>query len=119
MYVESLKISGFTSFRDVVWKPERLNVLIGPNGSGKSNLLRALELIRASAAGNLRDFVFSKGGLPRLLWGGLAQQMEFEIATGITPDQPPAEQPFSTGASVCKFPGGIGDSGRGDSSAGR
>jgi predicted ATPase len=94
MYVESLKISGFTSFKDVVWRPERLNVLIGPNGSGKSNLLRALELIRASAAGNLRDFVLSKGGLPRLLWGESAQQMDFEIETGNTPDQPSAEQPF-------------------------
>ncbi|MGO4886092.1 MAG: AAA family ATPase [Bryobacteraceae bacterium] len=40
-------------------------MLIGPNGSGKSNLLRALELIRVSAAGNLRDFVLGKGGLPR------------------------------------------------------
>jgi len=92
MYVESLKISGFTSFRDVVWKPEHLNVLIGPNGSGKSNLLRALELIRASAAGNLREFVLSKGGLPRLLWGGSAQQVEFEIETGSTFDRPSAEQ---------------------------
>jgi predicted ATPase len=81
MYVQSLKISGFTSFKDVTWKPERLNVLIGPNGSGKSNLLRALELIRASAAGNLRDFVLSKGGLPRLLWRGAAQQMEFSFET--------------------------------------
>jgi predicted ATPase len=81
MYVQSLKISGFTSFKDVTWKPERLNVLIGPNGSGKSNLLRALELIRASAAGNLRDFVLSKGGLPRLLWRGAAQYVWFEIAT--------------------------------------
>ena len=94
MYVESLKISGFTSFKDVRWEPERLNVLIGPNGSGKSNLLRALELIRASAAGNLRDFVLSNGGLPRLLWGESAQQMDFEIETGIAPDGPPAGQPF-------------------------
>jgi predicted ATPase len=82
MYVQSLKVSGFMSFKDVTWKPDRLNVLIGPNGSGKSNLLRALELIRASAAGNLRDFVLSKGGLPRLLWGEAAQQIEFEIGTG-------------------------------------
>jgi len=82
MYVQSLKVSGFMSFKDVVWNPERLNVLIGPNGSGKSNLLRALDLIRASAAGELRSFVLSKGGLPRLLWGGSAQQIEFEIDTG-------------------------------------
>jgi len=92
MYVESLKISGFTSFKDVVWKPERLNVLIGPNGSGKSNLLRALELIRASAAGNLRDFVLSKGGLPRLLWGESAQQMDFEIDIGS--DQPSGQHAY-------------------------
>ena len=69
------------SLKDVTWQPERLNVLIGPNGSGKSNLLRALELIRASATGNLRDFVLSKGGLPRLLWGGRAEQNEFAIVT--------------------------------------
>ena len=88
MYVESLEISGFTSFKNVAWQPERLNVLIGPNGSGKSNLLLALELIRASAAGNLREFVLSKGGLPRLLWGESAQQIEFEIEIGT--GEPPA-----------------------------
>ena len=92
MYVESLKISGFMSFKDVVWKPERLNVLIGPNGSGKSNLLRAFELIRASAAGNLRDFVLSKGGLPRLLWGESAQQIAFEIDIGS--DQPSEQHAY-------------------------
>src|ERR1039457_6273573 len=82
MYVQSLKVSGFMSFKDVTWKPDRLNVLIGPNGSGKSNLLRALDLIRASAAGNLRDFVLNKGGLPRLLWGESAQWVGFKIDTG-------------------------------------
>ena len=90
MYVQLLYISGFTSFKAVAWQPERLNVLIGPNGSGKSNLLRALELIRASAAGTLRDFVLSKGGLPRLLWGESAQKIEFEIeiATGEPAPEP-------------------------------
>ena len=92
MYVQSLKISGFTSFKNVVWKPERLNVLIGPNGSGKSNLLRALELIRASAAGNLRDFVLGKGGLPRFLWGESAQQIAFEIDIGS--DQPSEQHAY-------------------------
>src|SRR5208283_2428729 len=82
MFVQSLTISGFLSFKDVTWKPERLNALIGPNGSGKSNLLRALELIRASATGDLRDSVIKNGGLPRLLWGGSAQQAFFEIVTG-------------------------------------
>jgi len=82
MHVESLGISGFTSFKEVTWKPDRLNVLIGPNGSGKSNLLQALELIRASAAGTLRDFVLAKGGSTRLQWGGTAPETLFEINSG-------------------------------------
>jgi predicted ATPase len=41
-----------------------------------------LDLIRASAAGNLRDFVLNKGGLPRLLWGESAQWVGFKIDTG-------------------------------------
>jgi len=85
MRVRTLWISGFSSFEKVQWAPGSLNVLIGPNGSGKSNLLRALDLIRASAAGNLRDFVLSRGGLPRLLWGGRARWIQFEITTA--PDQ--------------------------------
>jgi predicted ATPase len=79
MYVQSLGIEGFTSFKDVRWSPEPLNVLIGRNGSGKSNLLRALDLIRASAAGNLNDFVLGKGGFPRLLWGGTARHIYLEL----------------------------------------
>ena len=90
MFLQSLKISGFMSFKDVTWKPERLNVLIGPNGSGKSNLLRALDLIRASATGDLRDSVIRNGGLPRLLWGDSAQHARFEIVTGA--GLPPARQ---------------------------
>jgi predicted ATPase len=93
MSVQSLKVSGFMSFKDMTWKPACLNVLIGPNGSGKSNLLRALELIRASAAGNLRDFVLSKGGLPRLLWGGSAQEIEFDIDTSA--GRPPEQHTYS------------------------
>jgi predicted ATPase len=56
------------------------------------NLLRAFELIRASAAGNLRDFVLSKGGLPRLLWGESAQQIAFEIDIGS--DQPSEQHAY-------------------------
>jgi len=81
MYLQSLKIDGFMSFQSLSWAPGRLNVLIGPNGAGKSNLLRALELIRASATGELRGFVLGKGGMPRLLWGGSAKRMRFEVET--------------------------------------
>jgi predicted ATPase len=96
MYVRSLKISGFMSFNDMEWKPGRLTVLIGPNGSGKSNLLRAFELLQVSASGNLRDFVLQKGGLPRLLWAGLAGIIEFEIITDSNPHQPETGYPKYT-----------------------
>jgi predicted ATPase len=85
MYVESLKISGFTSFKDVEWKPGRLNVLIGPNGSGKSNLLRILELVSVSADGHLRDFILGRGGFPQLRWGGSAREMVLLMHTRPTP----------------------------------
>jgi predicted ATPase len=85
MFVQSLRVSGFMSFKDVTWKPGCLNVLIGPNGSGKSNLLRALDLIRASAAGDLRDSVIGNGGFPRLLWAGSAEHVRFEIITAAEP----------------------------------
>src|ERR1022692_331080 len=98
MYVESLEISGFASFKQIRWCPERLNVLIGLNGSGKSNLLRALDLIRASAIGTLRDFVLNKGGFPRLLWGGLAQQMRFHIVANPTQGGATVVYPFELAA---------------------
>jgi len=98
MYVQSLEISGFASFEQVRWCPERLNALIGLNGSGKSNLLRALDLIRASAIGALHDFVLDKGGFPRLLWGGLAQQMKFQIVADLTVEGATVVYPFELGA---------------------
>ena len=82
MFISGLWITGFTSLRAVDWQPARLNVLIGPNGSGKSNLLRALDLIATSAAGNLRDFILRKGGFPRLQWGESTEPITFNVVTG-------------------------------------
>ncbi len=82
MYIEALKIAGFMSFKDVTWRPGRLNVLIGANGSGKSNLLRALGLVHASAAGELRSLVVDGGGFPRLCWGGSAETIRFFLTVG-------------------------------------
>jgi predicted ATPase len=87
MSVRSLTITGFRSFKKARWRPDRLNVLIGPNGSGKSNLLQSLEVIRAAAAGNLRDFILNKGGLPRLLWCGKVDEIDFVITTDPTSTQ--------------------------------
>jgi len=86
MLLQELKIEGFRSLKSVTWKPGRLNVLIGPNGGGKSNLLRALDLLRAAAAGGLRDAILDMGGMAPLLWDGQAQGILFK--SGISYSQP-------------------------------
>lgn len=85
MGIQRLEISGFRSLADVVWEPGSLNVLIGPNGSGKSNLLRALQLLKAAAEGNLSKTVRAWGGMVPLLWDGQTSS----IKCGVSLDFPP------------------------------
>lgn len=75
-----MRILGISSYRyrslkQTFWMPGDLNVVIGPNGSGKSNLLRALGLISASAAGRLDASVQAAGGLDSFLWDGVGDQL--------------------------------------------
>jgi predicted ATPase len=79
MLIQELQIEGFRSLKSVTWRPGRLNVLIGPNGGGKSNLLRALDLIRASATGGLNDAVIRMGGMAPLVWDGEARRIRFAL----------------------------------------
>jgi predicted ATPase len=67
MGIQRLEISGYRSFRDVVWQPGALNLVVGPNGSGKSNLLRLLELISNVARGRLSSALKESGGIIPLL----------------------------------------------------
>ena len=68
MKLKRLEVEGYKSLKHVVWEPGDLNVLIGPNGSGKSNLLRLLEMLSASARGELREFIKKDGGVKSLFW---------------------------------------------------
>jgi predicted ATPase len=72
MKILELKVQKFRSLKDVTWKPGVLNLIIGPNGSGKSNLLKALEMLSASARGRLSDQVTREGGMDSLMWDGQA-----------------------------------------------
>ena len=80
MFLQSLQIEGFRSLKSVTWKPGRLNVLIGPNGGGKSNLLRALDLIRVAAAGELRETILRMGGMAPLVWDEEANRIRFQLS---------------------------------------
>ena len=77
--LEINSIEGYRSLKRVAWKPGDLNVLIGPNGGGKSNLLRFLELMKASADKRLAKHVREEGGMELMLWDGRAEGITFEL----------------------------------------
>lgn len=79
--IQSIRIRGFRSLRDVTWAPGRLNVIIGPNGVGKSNLLRALLLLQRSATGHLPGDIVRLGGIAPLQWDGQSEPIEWTIKT--------------------------------------
>ena len=79
MKIIDLKVQGYRSLKDIYWEPGDLNVLIGPNASGKSNLLRCLELISASAKGNLGKYIQSAGGMEPLVWDGSLDSISFVL----------------------------------------
>jgi predicted ATPase len=79
MKLKRLEVEGYKSLKHVVWEPGDLNVLIGPNGSGKSNLLRLLEMLSASARGELDKFIQGEGGIGPLLWDSDAKEISIDI----------------------------------------
>jgi len=80
MKIEQIEIRGYRSFRDAVWRPGNLNLLVGPNASGKTNLLRALEFLRAIAHGQVAALVHASGGIVPLLWNHEAPAIEWSVA---------------------------------------
>ena len=79
MKIKQLDIAGFRSLKNVSWQPGDLNVVIGQNGTGKSNLLRMLELIAASAEGQLSNSIRANGGMQSMAWDGNVSQLNFHI----------------------------------------
>ncbi len=90
MQILKLRIKGFRSFRDTLWEPSSLNVIIGPNGSGKSNLLRALELLSICARGHLGRHIQEAGGISPLLWDGVEPHLEFDLYTSAVANDRPS-----------------------------
>ncbi len=81
MKIKRLEIEGYKSLKHVVWEPGDLNILIGPNGSGKSNLLRLLEMLSASAKGELSKFIQDDNGIQSILWDGQANLALIRLTT--------------------------------------
>jgi predicted ATPase len=62
-----LKVSGFRRLSDLDIPLRPLNVLIGANGVGKSSFLDVIDLLAASAGGNLQSTITKLGGMPSIL----------------------------------------------------
>ena len=83
--ITSMHIENFKCFKDFDIELGPFNVLIGPNASGKSNLLALLEIISASARGELRDHVLSAGGMHSIAWDGTGEPVE--VALEVDPSE--------------------------------
>jgi predicted ATPase len=95
MSIQSLSVKNFRSLKAVQdWRPGLLNLLIGPNASGKSNVLRAIDLLAASAQGRLAKWVQRAGGMEPLLWDGQGEICSIDFARNTDWD------PFAYGISL-------------------
>ena len=93
-----LTIRGFKSIReledfDLEFKPisgledfeqRNLNILIGANGSGKGNLIAAIQMLKAQAAGTLESYIASNGGVSALLHNGSKPANKIELEASIS-----------------------------------
>jgi predicted ATPase len=62
-HIKDLEISDFKSLKEVKIELGQVNVLIGPNGAGKSNLLEAIGILGAAAAGRVDDQALLRRGV--------------------------------------------------------
>ena len=98
MAIQELDVHGYRSFRQVVWKPGKLNLLVGANGAGKSNLLHLLELIADIANGRLAK-TMEAGGIVPLLWDDRVSTLGWKLRI----DPVDATQDLLQGSLTCEF----------------
>ncbi|MCX6857916.1 MAG: AAA family ATPase [Verrucomicrobia bacterium] len=68
--IQSLRLSGYRSLRDLRLRLGRVTLLNGANGVGKTNIYRALRLVSSMARGGFTEAVANEGGMTSLLWTG-------------------------------------------------
>lgn len=68
--IESIRVRGYRSLRDLPLRLGRVTVVSGENGAGKSNFYRSLWLLHQAAEGRLAEAIAAEGGMPSVLWAG-------------------------------------------------
>ena len=77
--VDSIRIRGFKSIRDLEVELRPVNVLIGANGSGKSNFIGAFSFLQEIRSGRLQTYVIRAGGADRVLHFGSRKTAKLSI----------------------------------------
>lgn len=80
----TLAIANYRSLRNLVVPLGRLNLITGANGAGKSSLYRALQLLAATARGEVIPWLAKEGGLSSTLWAG-PEKFSPEMVRGAAP----------------------------------
>ncbi|MFC7395974.1 AAA family ATPase [Chelatococcus sp. GCM10030263] len=121
--IRDVAIAGYRSVKAIRFPLRQLNVFVGANGVGKTNLYRALELVRAAAAGNLARELAGEGGMASALWAGerdpkkparIKLGVEFSMGT----EEPIDEETRSASAQRYAIEIGLPQPGAGGRSAG-
>lgn len=83
--MDSIRIKGYKSFKDITVPLERINILIGSNGAGKSNFLSLFELLGNAYEGFLARSVAQAGGVDKLLHNGRKQtdRVSIDVTEGV------------------------------------
>jgi len=68
--MDSIKIQGYKSFKDLSVQLHPINLLIGANGAGKSNFLSFFEMLGNVYEKRLGVYVAQVGGVDKLLYQG-------------------------------------------------
>ena len=77
--VDSIRIRGFKSIRDLEVELRPVNVLIGANGSGKSNFIAVFSFLQEIRSGRLQAYVTRAGGADRVLHFGSRKTPKLSI----------------------------------------
>ncbi len=99
MALASVHVERFKSLYDVPIDLGRVNVFVGANGSGKSNLLEALGVVGAAAAGRIDDQALQRRGVrpgvPRIYKSAFPRSpRDPSIRITVTSDDTPASEYF-------------------------
>lgn len=106
--IQSVRLSGYRSLRDLRLRLGRVTLLRGENGVGKTNVYRGLRLISSLARGEFAQAVATEGGMRSLLWTGnneharlttfsaevVSEDFELSFECGLMPSAPGDETAF-------------------------